>query len=131
MTSEPQPQSEPCFLGILSDGRTSKWARSPLLLSLSLASTDFVVIVSWWLSSSIPLFITDRKMSGFFARFRPGRSVVTEKPSHTAEDGSGTRQTVAQDPEAGGEGYEGWVDPYGPRPTVKEWFKWYWHDLAA
>jgi hypothetical protein len=71
-------------------------------------------------------------MTGIFARFRHGPPRATEKTPHDVADGpNGDGQATAQDPEAGREEYEGWVDPYGPPPTVKQWIKWYWHDVVA
>ncbi|RPA97214.1 hypothetical protein L873DRAFT_1920171 [Choiromyces venosus 120613-1] len=60
-------------------------------------------------------------MSGFLSRFRRGASPATEKHAHTG---------TMRDAEAGEE-HEGWIDPYGGPPTVKQWFRWYWHDVVA
>lgn len=35
------------------------------------------------------------------------------------------------DLEAAEDEFQGWVDPYGPAPTAKQWFKCYWDDLLA
>ena len=81
-------------------------------------------------------------MSGFLSRLRRGSSPATEKRVHPATPRARTANpnslerihtgttAAARDVEAGGE-YEGWVDPYGGPPTIKQWLKWYWHDAFA
>lgn len=55
-------------------------------------------------------------------------NVLDQTPTST----TATREKRSrQDLEAAEGDFEGWVDPYGPAPTVKQWFKWYWHDLLA
>ncbi|KAH0610648.1 uncharacterized protein H6S33_012175 [Morchella sextelata] len=92
-------------------------------------------------------------MSNLLGRLRPSHdSTATDNPTTfsgatpraSTNDPSGLDQTTSnttvvrekplrRDLEAAEEEeeYEGWVDPYGPAPTVLQWFKWYWHDLLA
>jgi diacylglycerol diphosphate phosphatase / phosphatidate phosphatase len=79
-------------------------------------------------------------MPGFLDKFRRGSADTAEKNLQTATprastndpNGLGHADATAKhrDVEAGDD-YEGWVDPYGPAPSVKQWFKWYWHDVLA
>lgn len=48
----------------------------------------------------------------------------------TGTDGRREKRS-RRDLEAAEDEFQGWVDPYGPAPTVKQWFKLYWHDLLA
>lgn len=55
-------------------------------------------------------------------------TLLGQAPTHTNR----TREKrPRRDLEAAEDVFQGWVDPYGPAPTVKQWFKWYWHDLLA
>lgn len=51
---------------------------------------------------------------------------------HAPMDTNRTREKrLRRDLEAAEDEFQGWVDPYGPAPTVKQWFKLYWHDILA
>lgn len=52
-------------------------------------------------------------------------TLLGQAPTHARE------KRPRRDLEAAEDEFQGWVDPYGPAPTVKQWFKWYWHDLLA
>lgn len=62
------------------------------------------------------------------------RSSITDPDSldHAPMDTNRTREKrLRQDLEAAEDEFQGWVDPYGSAPTVKQWFKLYWHDILA
>jgi hypothetical protein len=48
-------------------------------------------------------------------------NAVREKPRRTGGDLEAQAMPDA----------DGWIDPYGPAPGIKGWFKLYWHDLVA
>jgi hypothetical protein len=85
-----------------------------------------------------------------FDRLRPNRgntvarrpatsNELTPEPSATTPRASTNDPNSVREKRASGADLEGqttatddgWIDPYGPAPGVKGWFKLYWHDLTA